>query len=271
MFWGDSPLQYDLDAVLQGQHPLGPGPHEVRSRARPTARSSSGCPACCGRCSVPGGFPSGCGGRPATISRTKSCRRTSTTSAGSAARTSRSLETPQVFAELRARCVRVLDEFGKESLKPGFFGALAFTDLRACWRNCWATPRAAGSPGAHHGPGGRQHGRPEPVALPGRARRGGHGGLSGNLRPPHGRRNGTGRAPLPRRPPAARLHLGGHAPQRPIAGANPSGTRRQRAEVEKELPALLASWGGSSFREQITARIRQTQRLLAYRESGNTT
>ncbi len=40
------------------------------------------------------------------------------------------LDTPQVCAELRARCVRVLDEFGKESLKPGFFGALAFTNLR---------------------------------------------------------------------------------------------------------------------------------------------
>ena len=43
---------------------------------------------------------------------------------------------------------------------------------------------------------------------------------------------------------------------------------RRRAEVEKDLPALLARWGGSSFREPIAASIRQTQRLLAYRESG---
>ena len=33
-------------------------------------------------------------------------------------------------AKLRARCLRVLDEFGKESLKPGYFGALAFAELR---------------------------------------------------------------------------------------------------------------------------------------------
>ena len=43
---------------------------------------------------------------------------------------------------------------------------------------------------------------------------------------------------------------------------------RRRAEVENELPALLAHWGGSSFREPIMVNIRQTQRLLAFRESG---
>src|SRR5208283_1639118 len=42
----------------------------------------------------------------------------------------------------------------------------------------------------------------------------------------------------------------------------------RRAEIEKELPELLARWGGSSFRETIEQSIRQTQRLLAYRESG---
>jgi pyruvate,water dikinase len=43
---------------------------------------------------------------------------------------------------------------------------------------------------------------------------------------------------------------------------------RRRAEVEKDLPAVLAQWGGSSFREPIAASIRQMQQLLAYRESG---
>jgi pyruvate,water dikinase len=42
----------------------------------------------------------------------------------------------------------------------------------------------------------------------------------------------------------------------------------ERAEAEKELPALLAKWGGSSFRERIETSLRQTQKLLAYRESG---
>lgn len=43
---------------------------------------------------------------------------------------------------------------------------------------------------------------------------------------------------------------------------------KQRAEVEKELPTLLAKWGGTSFREQIERSLRQTQKVLAYRESG---
>jgi pyruvate,water dikinase len=41
-----------------------------------------------------------------------------------------------------------------------------------------------------------------------------------------------------------------------------------RGEVEKKLPGLLAKWGGSSFYEQIETSLRQTQKLLAYRESG---
>ena len=44
-----------------------------------------------------------------------------------------------------ARCVRVLDEFGKESFKPGFFGAWPSPTCATCSCNCWATRRAAGS------------------------------------------------------------------------------------------------------------------------------
>jgi pyruvate,water dikinase len=38
--------------------------------------------------------------------------------------------------------------------------------------------------------------------------------------------------------------------------------------MEAELPAVLARWGGASFREQVEAAVRETHRLLAYRESG---
>ncbi len=39
------------------------------------------------------------------------------------------LSTPQVLAELDERRRAVLDEFGKESLKPGFVGGLALYEL----------------------------------------------------------------------------------------------------------------------------------------------
>jgi pyruvate,water dikinase len=42
----------------------------------------------------------------------------------------------------------------------------------------------------------------------------------------------------------------------------------QRAQVEAELPDVLTQWGGSSFREEIEAKLRRAQSLLGYRESA---
>jgi pyruvate,water dikinase len=42
----------------------------------------------------------------------------------------------------------------------------------------------------------------------------------------------------------------------------------ERDQAEKDLPDVLARWGGASFREQLESDMRQTQELLAFRESG---
>ena len=232
----------------------GPGPHEVRSRTRPTARSSSRCPECSPRCSARGGFPSGCGARSATISRTKSCRPTSIT-----------------FVAKR----------GEDLTAPGDAAGLrrvAGTRASAYWTNSarnrssrafsgpWPSPSCATCSVQLLGDaeGGRLASR-SPSGLEGdttvaqnqllyRVARGeaSHAGVPRRLRPSHGRRNGIGRAALPRGPPPARFHA-----CMPSRRSNRSPEEihqehaRQRAEVEKELPALLARWGGSSFREPI--------------------
>jgi len=179
------------------------------------------------------------------------------------------LETPQVCAELRERSIRVLDEFGKESLKPGYFGALAFTDLR------------------------RTLGQLLGDAEGGRLASGLTTGLEGDITVAQNQllyRVARGEVamqqfldayghrmagemelaePRYREDPHqldSTLHVMRHSGRSPeqIHQAQ----ARQRVEVERDLPALLVRWGGSSFREPITASIRQTQQLLAYRESG---
>ena len=179
------------------------------------------------------------------------------------------LETPQVCAELRARCVRVLDEFGKESLKPGYFGALAFTDLRRLLGQLLGEIE-----------GGRLA-----SALT--------SGLEGDTTIAQNQllfRVAQGEVPM-----HEFLEAYGHRTAGEMELAEPRYREdprqldatlqafrrsqrspeeihqehaRQRAEVEKDLPDLLARWGGSSFRETVLAHIRQAQRLLAYRESG---
>jgi rifampicin phosphotransferase len=179
------------------------------------------------------------------------------------------LDTPQVCAELRARCVRMLDEFGKESLKPGFFGALAFTDMRALLVQlmgvaeggrlaCTLTMGLEGDTTVAQN------------QLLYRVSRGeatmerfldayGHRTVGEmELAEPRYREN-------PRQLDAT-LEAMRHGERSPEQIHREHAKRR--AEVEKELPALLAQWGGGSFRERIEDSLRQTQKLLAYRESG---
>jgi pyruvate,water dikinase len=181
----------------------------------------------------------------------------------------RGLETPQVCAELRARSARVLDEFGKESLKPGFFGALAFTELRR-----WLVQLMGAAEGG-------QLASSLTMGLEGdttvaqsqllyRVARG--GATMQQFVDAYGHR-AVGEMELaePRYRENPR-QLDSTLDAMCRSSRSPEEIHRegerQRKEAAKDLPALLARWGGSSFREPIEVGLRQTQQLLAYRESG---
>jgi pyruvate,water dikinase len=179
------------------------------------------------------------------------------------------LETPQVCGELRARRERVLDEFGKESLKPGYFGALAFTDLRGMLVQLLGDAEG-GQMASELTAGLEGDSTVAQNQLLYRVARG-EAALSQFLDAYGHRTAGEMELAEPRyREDPRQLDSTLQAMRR--SDRSPEEIHqehaRRRAEVEKDLPALLARWGGSSFREQITASIRQTQRLLAYRESG---
>ncbi len=129
LFWGDSPLCYDLDAVLEDNALLDRAPTKFEPEK------------------ADGKFFLRLPGMLRSMLRTSRVYKRLRGTTGDRfeqialppyldyvrrkrAEDLSKLDTPQVCAELRARCVRVLDEFGKESLKPGFFGALAFAELR---------------------------------------------------------------------------------------------------------------------------------------------
>jgi pyruvate,water dikinase len=178
------------------------------------------------------------------------------------------METPQVCAELRDRCRRVLDDFGKESLKPGFFGAVAFTELRGLLMQLM----------------GDDEGSRLACTLT--------MGLDGDTTVVQNQllyRVARGEAPMEQFLEAyGHRTVGEMELSEPRYRENPHQldtvlksmshsnfspdlhhqNAHHRGEVEKKLPGLLAKWGGSSFYEQIETSLRQTQKLLAYRESG---
>jgi len=179
------------------------------------------------------------------------------------------LETPQVCAELEARSARVLDEFGKESLKPGFFGALAFSDLRHMLVQLLGDAEggrltSALTSGLEGDTTVAQNQLLYRVAR-------GEAAMQEFLDAYGHRTAGEMELAEPRyREDPRQLDATLQAMRR--SDRSPEEIHQEhallRAEVEKDLPALLARWGGSSFREAIEKNIRQTQRLLAYRESG---
>ncbi len=268
MFWGNSPLQYDLEAVLTDNSLLDQAPMKfdpnkaggtfllklpgmlaamlrswrIAKRLRSTIRDHFESAV------LPPYLDYVCSKRGEDLG---------------------GLETPQVCAELRARCVRVLDEFGKESLKPGYFGALAFTDLRRTLGQLL---------------GDAEGGRLASTLTTGlegdttvaqnqllyRVARG-EVAVQQFLETYGHRTAGEMELAEPRyREDPRRLDSTLQAMRR--GDRSPEQIHqehaRRRAEVEKDLPAVLAQWGGSSFREPIAASIRQMQQLLAYRESG---
>jgi len=267
LFWGDSPFRYDLDALTQGTANLDQAPNKfepekadgtfflklpamlgvmirasrTNKRLRGTVRDDFE------RVALPPYLDYVRGKRQEDLSK---------------------LETAQVCAELHARRRRVLDDFGKESLKPGFFGAVAFTDLRGLLAQlmgdeegtrlaCTLTMGLEGDTTVAqnqllyrvaHGEATMEQ------FLDGY----GHRAVGEmELAEPRYREN-----PRQLDTVLEAMRHSSYSPDLHFKHAH------HRAELEKKLPQLLAKWGGASFREQIAGSLHQTQQLLAYRESG---
>ncbi|MGA2034888.1 MAG: PEP/pyruvate-binding domain-containing protein, partial [Thermoguttaceae bacterium] len=268
LFWGDSPLRYDLDAVLKDNTLLEQAPTNfepekadgtfflrlpgmLRSMLRASRMSKRL------RSTIRDHFENEV--LPPYLDYVRRKR----------AEDLSKLDTPQVCAELRARCVSVLDEFGKESLKPGFFGALAFTDLRGLLVQLLGDAEGGRlactlSMGLEGDTTVAQNQLLYRVAR-------GEAAMEQFLETYGHRTVGEMELAEPRyrenpRQLDTTLEAMRHSDCAPEQIHHKHA--KQRAEVEKGLPALLAKWGGSSFREQIETNLRQMQKLLAYRESG---
>ena len=165
---------------------------------------------------------------------------------------------------------RVLDEFGPESLKPGFFGGLAFDALENCSFSSWASTRGHRL-GRHFDPcsGRRHHHRAGRHALRHRPGQGDAGdsswrysAIAASARWSCRRRAGAKTRPTSnRRSRASR-------PTRPTIRPRPTRRTSTARRPRTELPGLLEKWGGSSFREDIEQDLAEARTLLPYRESG---
>ena len=180
------------------------------------------------------------------------------------------LSTPEVIAELNARRRRVLDDFGKESLKPGFFGGMALEALRGKLTQLLGQDEGtaltlgltAGLPGDTTVEqdlclfGVAQGKTPLAEFLD----RYGHRAVAEmELAQPRWREDPS----YIEKTLATYRHHPGRSPE-----VTHAANERKRVEAEKALPGLLIQWGGSCLREEIDRDLRDAQNLLPYRESA---
>ncbi|MBE3070446.1 MAG: hypothetical protein IMZ66_09460, partial [Planctomycetes bacterium] len=175
-----------------------------------------------------------------------------------------------LVAELQDRAARVLDEFGPESLKPGFFGGMAFDELTALLAQLMG--RDDGEAIASALTRGLEGDTTfEQDAMLYQVARG--GATMDDFLARYGHR-AVGEMELAeprwREDPAYLVQMA--ARLRSAPGRGPEEIHRdnvaKRQAAERGLPDLLRRWGGSCFRERIGENLAQAQALLPYRESG---
>jgi len=180
------------------------------------------------------------------------------------------LTTDSLIAELHERISRVLTEFGKESLKPGFFGGCARAELEQKLTQLMGpmeggllcqtlTSGLDGDPTMEQNQMLFQVARGE-VPLDTFRERYGHRAVGEmELARPRWREDASYIEQITQTQEAsdehspARLHMK---------------NEENRARAMAELPQTLAQWGGSFLQEEIEALAREAQRLLPYREIG---
>lgn len=180
------------------------------------------------------------------------------------------LQDAEVLHELRARCQRVLDEFAPESLKPGFFGGLAFDKVERLLVQLM---------GEHEGEALAQtltlaldgDVTFEQEALLYRVAKG-ESDLPAFLQRFGHRCVNEMELAAPRWREDARYVEQNIARYKKAAAASPDDMHRRNLErrnaAEAELPARLERWGGSSFREELEKDLAAARALLPYRETG---
>ena len=180
------------------------------------------------------------------------------------------LSEAEVIGALHERRRRVLDEFGPESLLPGFFGGLAFDDLRSHLAElAGAEDGGRVAEELTRGLDGDMTFTQDAMLL---AVARGEASLADFLAQFGHRCVGEMELATPRwrenpswlegviRNLAARK---GRTPTE-IHDSNVAARR----EMEARLPALLKGWGASVFRERLERDMREAQALLPYRETG---
>ena len=188
------------------------------------------------------------------------------------------LATPQLLDELRDRMDRIMTGFGKESLKPGFFGGCARADLEKLLVQLFGPQEGgrlcqvltSGLDGdstmeqndvlfrvavhRHNGENG------DGAMLNAFLDRYGHRAVAEmELAVPRWREDPTYIEQIVDRQNVAPEHAPEH-----LHKAN----QERRFQAIKDLPEMLKKWGGSSLREEIEQLAAEAQALLPYREIG---
>lgn len=180
------------------------------------------------------------------------------------------LSTPELLDELKARRVRVLDEFGCESLKPGFAGAAALNELESSLQQlCGPTigsQMAASLTTALDGDTTLE--QDELLAAVAR----GEKNMSDFIERNGHRCPGEMELMQPRWREDSDYLEGvvkqiRSSKEPPLEERHAKRVAEQRA-TSKALPSVLERSGGSSLSEEIDACLRDARALLAYRESG---
>ncbi len=180
------------------------------------------------------------------------------------------LRTPEVLDELHERMARVLDDFGAESLKPGFFGGLAEEALSQMLCHLMGkadgtqllltlTQGLEGDSTVEQSQWLYRVARGE-ITLKAFLERYGHRAVGEmELARPRWREDAS----------YLRQILGAYLDDRvPSPQEHHQLNVQRRIEAERQLPETLRQWGGSCLREQIAAELRDAQAMLPYRETG---
>lgn len=269
MFWHGVPLEYDMEEVLRDPAALGRAPRSINiERADPFLFLR---------------LPGLVWGSLRCAAKVRKARKSAVENFQSKAlpQLCRFLEeaggldltaltTEELIAELHRRRHYVLDDFGKESLKPGFFAGQAELALTALLAQLMG--EETGAELARLLTSGLDNDATvEQSILLCRVARG--EATLDEFLAEHGHRAvGEMELSQPRwREDSSYLERMMKGLRRP--GIVPPDERRAqqaaaRRQAEAALPGKLAQWGGSSLLERVLAQVRDAQRLLPYRETA---
>lgn len=178
------------------------------------------------------------------------------------------MTTAEVFAELHDRRRRVLDEFGAESLRPGFLGGLALDELTSLLTQLEDNGEGAALANTLSTALEGDVTFEQDVLLCRVAR---DEAQMGEFLQLYGHRclgEMELMEPRYREDPSYLEQLAGQLKDARRLEDTHQENATRRDEAERTLPETLANWGGRSFASDVEELLRQTRTLLPYRETG---